>query len=144
MTPPTSMKEGSFFPGGQNTDAPLPETSPTIGTKLNHSMLRIRDPTRSLNFYINQMGMRTVFTMNAGPFTMYYLGFPGRPEDRADLQGWAARVSDPKNLTQTLGLLELFHIHGSERGVEEGGIEMSTGNVPPHLGFGHLGFTVPD
>lgn len=140
----TPFKEGAFLPGGHNTDPPLPETDPTIGTKLNHSMLRIRDPTRTLHFYIDLMGMRTVFIMNAGPFTMYYLGYPSSPEDRADLLSWAARASDPANLTRTLGLLELFHIHGTEREVENGGVEMANGNVPPNLGFGHLGFTVPD
>ena len=35
-------------------------------------------------------------------------------------------------------------MHGSEKSVEDGGVEMSNGNTPPHLGFGHLGVTVPD
>ncbi|KAL5364527.1 putative lactoylglutathione lyase [Aspergillus floccosus] len=142
--PSTPFEEGAFLPGGHNTDPPLPESSPTTGYKLNHSMLRIRDPKRSLHFYIDLMGMRTVWTMNTGPFTIYYLGYPSTADDRADLRAWSARVSDPRTLTQTLGLLELYHIHGSEKPVADGGIELDTGNTPPHLGFGHLGFTVPD
>lgn len=135
---------GVFLPGGHNNDPPLPENSPTVGYKLNHFMLRIREPQRSLHFYINLMGMRTVFTMNAGPFTLYYLGYPPTSEDRADLPSWSARVAKPPVLTQTPGLLELYHVHGTEKADAEGGFNMSTGNTAPHLGFGHLGFTVPD
>ncbi|KKK17842.1 putative lactoylglutathione lyase (Glo1) [Aspergillus rambellii] len=138
------FEPGVFLPGGHNTDPPLPQDSPTTGYQLNHSMLRIRDPQRSLHFYITLMGMRTVFTMNTGPFTIYYLGYPSSAEDRADLPRWSARVGNPRVLTQTLGLLELYHIHGTEKPLAEGGYEVCNGNVPPHLGFGHLGFTVPD
>ncbi|KAL3469406.1 Glyoxalase/Bleomycin resistance protein/Dihydroxybiphenyl dioxygenase [Aspergillus californicus] len=141
---PSPFELGAFLPGGHNTDPALPENSPTAGFKLNHFMLRIRDPQRSLHFYIDLMGMRTVFTMNTGPFTIYYLGYPSTAEDRADLPAWSAKVGDPRTLTQTLGLLELYHIHGSENPTEDGGYEVSTGNAPPNLGFGHLGFTIPD
>ncbi|KAL2825208.1 Glyoxalase/Bleomycin resistance protein/Dihydroxybiphenyl dioxygenase [Aspergillus cavernicola] len=135
---------GTFLPGGDNTDPALPENSPTAGFKLNHFMLRIRNPQRSLHFYIDLMGMRTVFTMNTGPFTIYYLGYPSTAEDRADLPAWSAKVGDPHTLTQTLGLLELYHIHRSDKSTADGGYEISTGNAPPNLGFGHLGFTVPN
>ncbi|KAL4974789.1 Glyoxalase/Bleomycin resistance protein/Dihydroxybiphenyl dioxygenase [Aspergillus desertorum] len=136
---------GAFLPGGHNTDPALPENSPTAGFKLNHFMLRIRDPRRSLHFYIDLMGMRTVFIMNTGPWTIYYLGYPSTPEDRADLPTWSAKVGgNNRTLTSTLGLLELYHVHGSEKPVSDGGYEISTGNEPPNLGFGHLGFTVPD
>ncbi|EAW14369.1 putative lactoylglutathione lyase (Glo1) [Aspergillus clavatus NRRL 1] len=145
-TSPSSspFEPGVFLPGGHNNDPALPEHSPTAGFKLNHFMLRIRDPQRSLHFYIDLMGMRTVFTMNAGPFTLYYLGYPSTAEDRANLPAWAARVANPHVLAQTPGLLEMYHVHGTEKAAADGGLEMSTGNTPPHLGFGHLGFTVPD
>ncbi|KAL4791524.1 Glyoxalase/Bleomycin resistance protein/Dihydroxybiphenyl dioxygenase [Aspergillus venezuelensis] len=143
-TSPSPFELGAFLPGGHNTDPALPENSPTAGFKLNHFMLRIRDPKRSLRFYIDLMGMRTVFTMNCGPWTIYYLGYPDTPEDRSNIPAWSAKVADPRTLTQTLGLLELYHVHGSEKPEAEGGVEISTGNAPPNLGFGHLGFTVPD
>lgn len=139
---PEPFEPGKFLPGGHNNDPPLPTPSATTGYKLNHMMLRIRDPVRSLHFYIDLLGMRTVFTMNAGPFTLYYLGYPQSADDCADLPTWASKTSSFETLTQTPGLLELYHVHGSERDV--GGVEMSTGNTPPALGFGHLGFTVPD
>lgn len=49
-------------------------------------------------------------------------------------------------MTRTSGLLELYHVHGTESkgDHDHGGGEVSTGNLPPHLGFAHLGFTVPD
>ena len=145
-----SFEPGVFLPGGPTAEpTPTPATS---GYKLTHFNLRIRSPARSLHFYVDLLGMRTVFTMNNGPFTMYYLGYP--PEDatrEAELRAWAEQTSNPRVLTQTLGLLELFHVHGSEAQAEtsnlEGpdqGMEISTGNQPPNLGFGHLGFSVPD
>jgi len=101
-------------------------------------MMRIKEPKRSLHFYIDIMGMRTVFTMNVGPFTIYYLGYPQTDEHRADLPKFG--LDTALNLQSTLGLLELYHVHGSEK--QEDGY-YQTGNAPPNLGFGHLGFTVP-
>ncbi|KAJ5894624.1 hypothetical protein N7495_006315 [Penicillium taxi] len=130
---------GEFLPNGNKTDTPLPANGPTTGFKLNHMMMRIRDPARSMHFYIDLMGMRTVFTMNVGPFTIYYLGYPKTAEHRENPSKFGEDTV--ASLAHTLGLLELYHIHGSEN--EPEGL-YSTGNQPPNLGFGHLGFTVPD
>ncbi|KAJ5796035.1 uncharacterized protein N7518_004575 [Penicillium psychrosexuale] len=118
-----------------------PPTPATKDYKLNHLALRIQDPTRSLNFYINLLGMRIIFTMNAGPFTIYYLGHPppsAMTED--DITAWANHERNPRSDE------DLFHMHGTENvdGGADGAGAISTGNVPPHLGFAHLGFTVPD
>lgn len=75
--------------------------------------------------------------MNAGPFTIYYLGHPPQGED---ISAWAQKTSEIPVMTKTSGLLELYYTHGAESSVEG----VSTGNEPPHLGFSHLGFTVPD
>ena len=80
--------------------------------------------------------------MNAGPFTIYYLGHPPADIETAEeLDSWAKRTAEIPNMTTTAGLLELYHVHGSGDGEGNG---ISTGNTPPHLGFAHLGFTVPD
>lgn len=79
--------------------------------------------------------------MNAGPFTIYYLGHP--PPNTTDLNEWARTTSEIPVMTRTSGLLELYHVHGTENQGNDG-VEMSSGNVPPNLGFAHLGFTVPD
>jgi len=135
---PSPFPHGVFLPNGALTDPPLPPDHPTVGYKLNHFMLRMRDPKASLHFYVDLMGMRTVFTMNVGPFTIYYLGYPQTPEHRADLPRFGQDTA--VNLQHTLGLLELYHVHGSEKA----DYSYETGNTPPNLGFGHLGFTVPD
>lgn len=86
--------------------------------------------------------MRVIFTMNAGPFTIYYLGHaPVEAKTEEDITAWAKRTSEIPVMTGISGLLELYHVHGME---DAGGGGVSTGNVPPHLGFAHLGFTVPD
>ena len=92
-----------------------------------------------MHFYITLMGMRTVFTLNVGPFTIYYLGYPQTDEHRADIPKFG--LDTAMNLQSTLGLLELYHVHGSEKQPDG---YYQTGNSPPNLGFGHLGFTVPD
>lgn len=128
---------GAFLPNGLHTDPPLPPNDPTIGYKLNHFCIRVRDPKESLHFYINLMGMRTIFVTNGGPLTVYFLGYPQTDRHRADLQAFG-KETVPQS---TLGLLELYHIHGSEKQPKA---YYETGNGPPHLGFCHLGFSVPD
>lgn len=86
------------------------------------------------------MGMRTVFALNTGPITAYYLGYPQTADHRSDTATFAKETAQHSVLTRTLGLLELRHHHGSEK--EPDG-SISSGSVPPYLGFGHLGFTVP-
>ncbi|KAF4835052.1 Lactoylglutathione lyase [Colletotrichum tropicale] len=122
-----SVPDKAHGPHTVGDEAEISPGHPTIGYKFNHMMLRIRDPARSLHFYIELMGMRTVFTMNAGPFTIYYLGYPQTTEHRADLAKFREDT--------------LYHVHGSENEPEG---YYSSGNQPPNLGLGHLGFSVPD
>lgn len=129
-------KKGHFSPGGPIPTFNPPLTPATQDYRLNHLAIRIKDPSRSLHFYVDLLGMRIVFTMNAGPFTIYYLGHPPSGTEAKGLDAWAKDTSEIPVMTRTSGLLELYHVHGTE--------EVSTGNVPPHLGFAHLGFTVPD
>lgn len=133
----TEPEAGKLIVGGHYPNAPLPEDHVTVGNKFNHIMIRIRDPVKSLHFYRDLMGMRTVFTINGGPFTNYYLGFPHTAEHRKDLEAFSAETA--KNLPFTPGLLELKHIHGAENMPDD---YYCNGNTPPSLGFGHLGFTV--
>ncbi|RMJ24192.1 lactoylglutathione lyase Glo1 [Aspergillus sp. HF37] len=136
-------------PGSLIRGSDPPPGPATAGYKLNHLMLRIRSPARSLHFYKDLLGLRSIFTMNAGPFTMYYLAIrlptlPQRTQAKENLQAWAVQTSNIHALTQIAGLLELYHIHGTEEDCEGRGLELSTGNEPPALGFGHVGFSVPD
>ncbi|OQE79440.1 hypothetical protein PENNAL_c0051G03831 [Penicillium nalgiovense] len=137
------QEEGHFNAAPSLNPPPTPATK---HYKLNHLALRIRDPAHSLNFYINLLGMRVIFTLNAGPFTIYYLGHPpASAKTEEDITAWAKSTSEIPVMTRTSGLLELYHVHGTENaGVDGASVSVSTGNVPPHLGFAHLGFTVPD
>ncbi|KAJ5923672.1 hypothetical protein N7454_008917 [Penicillium verhagenii] len=138
--PPSEV--GIFAPGGPTkTFNPATQDPATNNYRLNHFALRITDPARSLHFYVDLLGMRVVFSMNAGPFTIYYLGHPPPDTELTDegVGKWAENTSQMPVLTRTKGLLELFHVRGTEN--DEG---ISNGNIPPNLGFAHLGFTVPD
>ncbi|KAH7095009.1 Glyoxalase/Bleomycin resistance protein/Dihydroxybiphenyl dioxygenase [Paraphoma chrysanthemicola] len=113
------------FPAGQHIIPPPRPASPaTSEFRLNHLMLRIKDPEKSLKFYCDCMGMHIVFVFNAGPWTIYYLG----PRD----VGIAS-------LGTSKGLLELYHIPADLT-------PYTSGNdySQPGVGFGHVGFTVPD
>jgi len=56
------------------TDAPQPKQ--TVGWKLNHICFRIRDPEATTRFYRDVLGMRTIFTVDAGSFSILYFGYP--------------------------------------------------------------------
>jgi len=111
----------------------------TSGYKLNHTMLRVRDPEVSLAFYQEILGMRLLerFEFETMQFSLYFLGFDDSlegdmPEDRSERIVWLARQA---------GVLELTHNWGTESDVEFAGYH--NGNSAPQ-GFGHIGITVPD
>lgn len=106
----------------------LTSASPqTNGYGLNHTMLQIKDPVRSLKFYTEFLGMSLIFQLNTGPCSVYYLGYPSS-QDKVPLD-------IAKGMSSKAGLLELVHIHERSSSDSEGAGVAS---------FGHLGFTVPD
>lgn len=136
---------GIRLPQGHNVDPPAIMSGPQANFRLNHSMFWIKDPKASLHFYVDLMGMRTIFAMNTGPFTVYYLGFPTEPEHRADLGKFSHDLLLPGRIANTLGLLELAHFHRSYDECEDPPTHHASPNeVRPMIGFGHIGFTVPD
>ena len=109
------------------------------GNKLNHTMLRIKDPEVSLAFYTEVLGMQLLeqFDFENMDFTLYFLGFDAGlegpiPEDRGERVMWLASQS---------GVLELTHNHGTESDNDFGGYH--DGNSAPQ-GFGHICVSVPD
>src|SRR5271163_716579 len=70
---PTSLTT-AMAPPIPGTDAEQP--SQTVGWKLNHICFRIRDPVATTRFYRDILGMRTIFTVDAGSFSILYFGYP--------------------------------------------------------------------
>ena len=110
-------------------------TQSTDGFVLNQTMLRIKDPSRSIPFYEEVLGMTLIdrFDFPEMAFSLYFLGYsvgeiPSDPKVRA------------KWLFEQPALLELTHNHGSEN---DPGISYHNGNEDPR-GFGHIGISVPD
>ncbi|KAH7378698.1 Glyoxalase/Bleomycin resistance protein/Dihydroxybiphenyl dioxygenase [Pyrenochaeta sp. MPI-SDFR-AT-0127] len=116
---------GPYVVGEHIIPPPRPNSPATAEYRLNHLMLRIKDPQKSLGFYCDCLGLHVVFIFNAGPWTIYYLG----PRDA----GMAT-------LGTSKGLLELYHIPSDASTAYVSGNDYSA----PGVGFGHVGFTVPD
>ncbi|GAA5835244.1 hypothetical protein JCM11251_006657 [Rhodosporidiobolus azoricus] len=108
-----------------------PRPVETSGIHLHHSCLRIKDPKKSLPFFKEVLGMRTLFTYNAGCFSIFYMF---HSEDDIDAEKVWANFSNQK------GLLELIHRHGSE----DESFTYKSGNELEHAGFGHIGLMVDD
>ncbi|CAI6339075.1 unnamed protein product [Periconia digitata] len=120
---------GPYTPGQHVIPPPRPTSPATAEYRLNHLMVRIKNPERSLKFYNDCFGLHVVFIFNAGPWTIYYLG----PRDVS-----ASTIGTSK------GLLELYHIPADESTPYTSGNDYSSSSPPPGVGFGHIGFTVPD
>lgn len=118
-------------PGVQEQIAPE-----TGGFRLNHSMLRVKDPERSLEFYSRVFGMRVLRRLDFEEmqFSLYFLAKldegENPPEDVGDRTVWTFSQR---------GILELTHNWGTEK---QAGFAYHDGNSEPQ-GFGHICFAVP-
>lgn len=110
-------------------------STPTDGFVINQTMLRIKDPVRSVAFYRDVLGMTLLdrYDFPAMKFSLYFMGYPSGPipEDAG------ARV---KWVFEQPALLELTHNWGTE---EDPAFGYHNGNTEPR-GFGHIGISVPD
>jgi len=103
--------------------------------RMNHTMMRVKDIEKSLDFYQNKLGMsllRSNENKEAG-FTLYFLGYPGKlglPDTN--------NLPAPGNLAEREGILELTWNHGTEK---ETDFKYHNGNEEPQ-GFGHICITV--
>ena len=107
------------------------------GFVLNHSMLRVKEPQRALDFYTRIMGMRLLRKLDFAEmkFSLYFLhrAAPGEsaPEDIGERTAWTFAQR---------GILELTHNWGTETDAD---FKYHDGNAQPQ-GFGHICFSVPD
>lgn len=109
----------------------------TRGFVLNHSMLRVKDPKVSLDFYTRVLGMRVLRKLDFPEmkFSLYFLAKLDEgeqvPQDVGERTQWTFRQH---------GILELTHNWGTE---DQPDFKYHDGNAQPQ-GFGHICFSVPD
>ncbi|WP_019672556.1 lactoylglutathione lyase [Psychrobacter lutiphocae] len=115
-----------------------PIASATNGYTFNHTMLRVKDPKASLEFYTGVLGM-TLLAIKKFPemeFDLYFLA-KLTDEERENLP------ADEELAIYTFrqrGILELTHNYGTE---DQADFNYHDGNAQPQ-GFGHICFSVPN
>ena len=115
-----------------------PISAQTTGFTFNHTMLRVKDPAKSLAFYTGVIGM-TLLAVKKFPdmgFDLYFLAKLTESERENlpagdDLEIFAFRQR---------GILELTHNYGTETQAD---FSYHDGNQEPQ-GFGHICFSVPN
>ncbi|PWN28563.1 putative glyoxylase I [Jaminaea rosea] len=100
----------------------------TKGYRLNHTMIRVKDPEKSLKFYRDILGMDLIDEHDADDFKLFFLAFPDSPS--ANAQSRAHRE----------GILELTWNKGTEK---QSDFSYHNGNDEPQ-GFGHTCISVPN
>lgn len=104
----------------------------------NHTMLRIKDPVKSLEFYTGVLGM-TLLRHSRYPdakFDLYFLA--QLTDDERESLPKTDELSD--FVSRQRGILELTHNYGTEENTD---FSYHNGNSEPR-GFGHICFAVPD
>jgi len=139
----------AFDPSSYYGQAPPPETKDYI---FQQTMLRVKDPKVSLEFYIGKLGFQLIMHRDFPQwgFSVYFIAQGLDPslipsKDDVDAQ-WTFCMNNP-------ACLELTWNYGSEKEGKAGAKVYNTGNSdatgtqdgqPVKGGFGHLGITVPD
>ncbi|KAJ9640418.1 Lactoylglutathione lyase [Coniosporium apollinis] len=97
--------------------------------KLNHSMLRIKDPKASVKFY-EFLGMKQVNKLEFpdNKFDLYFLAYDS-----------PKAVSHGNHWTDREGIIELTHNYGTE---DDPNFKINNGNSDPGKGFGHVAISV--
>ena len=108
------------------------DLSATDNFVLTHTMLRIKEPARALEFYEQVLGFRLVTRLDfeEARFSLYFLQ-PRGHSDQSD--------GSLEHAFSAMGLLELTHNWGTE----DDDSAMHSGNSDPK-GFGHICVAVPD
>lgn len=114
-------------------------TEPTREFIMSQTMLRIRDPEKSVPFYRDVLGMTLLnrFDFPEMKFSLYFMAYL-RPEDGVLPEDKAARA---EFTFRQKAAIELTHNYGTESDPAFAGYH--NGNSEPR-GFGHIGITVPD
>lgn len=108
----------------------------TKGFFFQQTMLRVKDPKRSLKFYSEVLGMRLLHKLHfpSMKFSLYFMGYEKEedmPKTDEEMLAWCFSRK---------ATLELTHNWGSET---DDDVVYHNGNSSPK-GFGHIGINVPD
>ncbi|KAG8457374.1 hypothetical protein KFE25_005055 [Diacronema lutheri] len=117
----------------------------TKGFIMQQTMVRVKDPIKSLDFYTRVLGMRLLVAKDFPEwrFSVYFVSPRHDPLPESAEARWQHCMTTP-------GCIELTWNHGSE---EQPGRVYNTGNAdatgsrdgePVKGGFGHIGITCPD
>lgn len=109
------------------------------GFVFNHTMLRVKDPVKSLAFYTQVLGMTLLHVKRFADmaFDLYFLA-KLTAEERANLPDTDDELAI--YAFRQRGILELTHNYGTEDQAE---FNYHDGNAQPQ-GFGHICFSVPN
>lgn len=121
-----------------STNGVQPIARATSGFTFNHTMLRVKDPAKSLAFYTGVLGM-TLLAIKKFPemaFDLYFLAKLSDDECRNLPAGEDLAIYTFRQR----GILELTHNYGTE---QQDDFSYHDGNEQPQ-GFGHICFSVPD
>ena len=119
-------------------DGVQPIATQTQGFTFNHTMLRVKDPKRSLEFYTSVLGMTLLCVKKYAEmsFDLYFLAKLTEEERQNLPEGDDLAVYTFRQR----GILELTHNYGTE---DQADFSYHNGNSEPQ-GFGHICFSVPD
>ncbi|KAK1791228.1 hypothetical protein P4O66_013248 [Electrophorus voltai] len=103
---------------------------------MQQTMLRVKDPVKSLDFYTGILGMTLLqkFDFPSMRFSLYFLGYEDKKEIPVDVKERTAWTFSRR------ATIELTHNWGSETDDSQ---SYHNGNSDPR-GFGHIGIAVPD
>ncbi|XP_028296436.1 lactoylglutathione lyase-like isoform X2 [Gouania willdenowi] len=103
---------------------------------MQQTMLRVKDPAKSISFYTGVLGMTLLQKIDfpSMRFTLYFLGYEEKGEIPQDLKERTAWTFSRR------ATVELTHNWGSEK---DGKLSYHNGNDEPR-GFGHIGIAVPN
>eukprot|EP01038_Epipyxis_sp_PR26KG_P009998 gene9998-13450_t len=110
------------------------------GTSWQQTMLRIKDPKRSVPFYEQNFGFKLLhkYDFPQWSFSLYFMAIPRENEVLPE----PGTVESEKYLWSMPGTcLELTHNYGTEN---DETFKVNNGNVEPYRGFGHIAVMTRD
>jgi len=123
-----------------NSSQSSPEKRISNYFNFSQTMMRIKDPTKSIPFY-EALGMKIIRQKNYGDFSNYFLASSSNVDPSIDY----STLSDEETKATVSSLfgpvLELTHNHGTEKDED---FRHYNGNEDGRQGFGHVGFLVDD